>query len=83
MSEYERFIKIHIGTPHEYVIKDIINNETYGMFKGDDKAVIQLLKTINELNEEKDELKKELKALRKKYNNFSDTVDKRLKELRE
>lgn len=59
MSEYERFIKIHIGTPHEYVIKDIINNETYGMFKGDDKAVIQLLKTINELNEENDELKQE------------------------
>lgn len=83
MAENKRFMKIHTGTPYEYVIKDINNNKTYGMFKGDDKAVIQLLKTINELNEEKEELKKELKALRKKYNNFSDTVDKRLKELRE
>lgn len=37
---------------------------------------------INKLNDENEQLKKELKALRKKYNDFSDTVDKRLKELK-
>lgn len=63
MTEYERFIKIHIGTPYEYVIKDINNNKTYGMFKGDDKAVIQLLKTINELNEENEGLKHHISEL--------------------
>ena len=33
------------------------------------------------LFEEKEQLKSELKGLRKKYNDFSETVDKRLKEL--
>lgn len=36
---------------------------------------------IIDLLNENEELKKELKALRKKYNGFSDLVDKRLKEL--
>lgn len=64
MTENIRFIKIHIGTPYEYVIKDINNNETYGMFKGDDKAGIQLLKTINKLNEENDRLQSKIKMLK-------------------
>ncbi len=51
------------------------------------EKLVDLLNCLYDENEklkkENEELKKELKALRKKYNNFSDTVDKRLKELRE
>ena len=36
---------------------------------------------LNELWEENERLKSELKALRKKYNDFSDAVDKRLQEM--
>lgn len=36
---------------------------------------------LNQLNNENKQLKSELKALRKKYNDFSDMVDKRLKEM--
>ena len=49
-------------------------------FKAD---CVRLEKENEELKKENDELQKELKALRKKYNDFSDTVDKRLKELKE
>jgi cell division septum initiation protein DivIVA len=36
---------------------------------------------LNELSDENEQLKSELKALRKKYNDFSDAVDKRLQEM--
>lgn len=36
---------------------------------------------MRDLVNENKQLKKELRALRKKYNDFSDTVDKRLEEL--
>lgn len=38
-------------------------------------------KYLNDLNDENEKLKQELKSLRKKYNDFSDTVDKRLIQL--
>lgn len=43
----------------------------------------EILDTLNELNDENEQLKSELKSLRKKYNDFSDAVDKRLEELME
>lgn len=43
-----------------------------------DNEVADLLNTIYEENEQ---LKIELEALRKKYNDFSDAVDKRLQEM--
>ena len=41
-----------------------------------------LLNEYVDVKKENKQLKSELKSLRKKYNDFSDAVDKRLKELR-
>ena len=43
---------------------------------------IETVHLLNKFYDENEQLKSELKALRKKYNDFSDAVDKRLKELR-
>lgn len=58
----------------------IDGDRPYAHWIDDDDKIIDLL---NDLVDENEQLKKELKALRKKYNDFSDTVDKRLKELYE
>ena len=44
--------------------------------------VCTLLNEYVDIKKENKQLKSELKSLRKKYNDFSDAVDKRLKELR-
>ena len=44
-------------------------------------AYDELVKLGNILEKENEQLKSELKALRKKYNDFSDMVEQRLKEM--
>ncbi len=58
-------------------------NEMVKIIRIYDDGYIDLNKKYKKLADENEQLKKELKALRKKYNDFSDTVDKRLKELQE
>ena len=75
-----------------HIINDADNLQKYGIFckpvvvdnETDKKYILalDLLDLLNKFYEENEELKSELKALRKKYNDFSDAVDKRLKELR-
>lgn len=74
----EEFISYYGGTGHK------ISNGECGFWLWHSKEESQkVCDRLNFIIDENEELKKELKALRKKYNNFSDTVDKRLKELRE
>ena len=60
-------------------------HEEKGELKQSFKEILKDLEvsTFNKelLEKENEELKSELKALRKKYNDFSDMVDKRLKEM--
>lgn len=68
----KRFNKVKV-----YLSYEIFDN------KGNEQLdVNKIVDLMNQLNDENEQLKKELKALRKKYNDFSDMVDKRLKELK-
>lgn len=54
MTENKRFQIIHLGNPYDFVVKDHNTNKTYGTLQGDDKSLMELL---NELSEEKEQLK--------------------------
>ena len=64
------------------------NQELQGKYDAQKQLFCQLNSDKNniwqdyqDLKKENEQLKSELKGLRKKYNDFSETVDKRLKEL--
>ena len=56
----ERFQIIHLGNPYDFVVKDHQTNKTYGTLQGDDKSLMELL---NELHEENQQLKKDIKQI--------------------
>ena len=63
-------------------IKAIRDTETTEIYSMDNELEANsTCGLLNTLHEENEQLKSELKALRKKYNDFSDMVEQRLKEM--
>lgn len=62
------------GYPLKRVLIDNQTGETYD-------SVSKLVGLLNELSEENEQLRKELKGLNRKYIAFSEATDKRLKEM--
>jgi len=72
MTENKRFQIIHLGNPYDFVVKDHNTNKTYGTLQGDDKSLMRLL---NELNDENEQLKQENKELKKQVEELDEKIE--------
>lgn len=52
MEENERFIIIHLGNPYDFVMKDIVENNTYGVFSNSvEKPMGEIVDLLNKQNQ--------------------------------
>ena len=73
----KRFQIIHLGNPYDFVVKDHNTNKTYGTLQGDDKS---LMKLLNELHEEKEQLQSRCNDYNVALKTLQDLTERKLNE---
>ena len=75
----DRYTIIHIGSPDEFVLKDTMENKTYGMFgRNNEKTMRRLCDDMNMLHEKNQELKEKLRIMAEQYD-YSEKLRKMIK----